>query len=90
MFRSSIRTRLALLMAGLAALTALAVGALGYQLTAGRFNREIQSSLGRFAAPLEDADGVSAQRTCSTGSFVPSAPASSSSAPCPSITTVTS
>ncbi len=45
----SLRARLALLMAALGALTAVAVGSLGYRLTGSRYSNEIRDSLGRFA-----------------------------------------
>jgi two-component system, OmpR family, sensor histidine kinase MprB len=64
--RSSLRAKLALLMAALAALTALAVGGISYRLTERRYSSEIRASLDRFA------DGLTARpdfvvRTCTFG-----------------------
>jgi two-component system, OmpR family, sensor histidine kinase MprB len=63
---SSLRARLALLMAALAALTALAVGGISYRLTERRYSTEIRASLDRFADGLtERPDFV--LRTCTYG-----------------------
>ncbi len=63
---ASLRAKLALLMAALAALTALAVGGISYRLTQQRYSSEIRASLDRFA------DGLAARpdfvlRTCTFG-----------------------
>jgi two-component system, OmpR family, sensor histidine kinase MprB len=72
-FGSSLRARLALLMAALAALTALAVGGFSYRLTERRYSTEIRASLDRFADGLTERPDF-AFRTCTYG--VPPVPPS--------------
>jgi two-component system, OmpR family, sensor histidine kinase MprB len=60
----SLRGRLALLLAGLAGLTALAVGAVGYRLTANRFTGEIRGSLDRLANEIQADRSPVAGRAC--------------------------
>ncbi len=59
----SLRARVALLMAALGALTALAVGSVGYRLTQSRYTNEIRDSLGRFGDALQSRPAL-ITRTC--------------------------
>jgi two-component system, OmpR family, sensor histidine kinase MprB len=67
---SSLRSRLALIMAILAATTALVVGVVSYRLTEKRFSDEIRISLDRFADELQQRNGI-AVRTCTYGELPP-------------------
>ncbi len=61
----NLRTRLALLLAALAGVTATLVGVVGHRLTALSFSNEIRSSLDSSAARLSKMGGIDAQRSCS-------------------------
>ena len=60
----NLRTRLALLLAALAGLSAGAVGVVGYRITASSFRGEIEKSLDGFADRLAQPNGLDAQRSC--------------------------
>lgn len=60
-----LRTRLALLLAALAGVTATLVGVAGHRLTSVSFRNEIKSSLNSSAARLARASGLEAARACS-------------------------
>ena len=61
----NLRTRLALLLAALAGVTATLVGVAGHRLTALSFRNEIKSSLDSSAARLSKPGGIDALRSCS-------------------------
>ena len=61
----NLRTRLALLLAALAGVTASLVGVVGHRLTALSFSHEIRSSLASSATRLSNVGGADAQRSCS-------------------------
>lgn len=62
----NLRTRLALLLAALAGLSAGAVGVVGYRITASSFQGEIEKSLNGFADRLAQPNGLDARRSCDT------------------------